>query len=113
MGDDWYHQPAGRSALPDNYFQKPSPARMWNYLQGGRDNYALDRSIGDLIASCYPDMFYLARQAREFLPRTVRVQATIDTFAPILSRSGGNVRPGLAAADIATNQFLDPSIRLR
>jgi hypothetical protein len=42
-----------------------------------------------------------------------RVRATIDTFAPILSRSGGNVRPGLTAADIATNEFLDPSIRLR
>ena len=41
-----------------------------------------------------------------------RVQATIDTFAPIVARSGAQPKPGLTAADIATNQFLDPSIRL-
>jgi hypothetical protein len=41
-----------------------------------------------------------------------RVQSTIDTFAPILAGSGSAVRPGLKAADIATDQFLDPSIKL-
>lgn len=45
---------------------------MWNYLQGGKDNYALDRSAGDAMASAQPDSFYLARQAREFLSRAVR-----------------------------------------
>ncbi|WP_331532508.1 ABC transporter substrate-binding protein [Pseudonocardia sp.] len=42
----------------------------------------------------------------------VRVQATIDTFAPILARSGAGVRPGLKASDIATPQFLNPAIKL-
>ncbi|GAA5159326.1 nitrate ABC transporter substrate-binding protein [Pseudonocardia eucalypti] len=41
-----------------------------------------------------------------------RMQATIDTFAPILTRSGASVRPGLTAADLATARFLDPSITL-
>jgi hypothetical protein len=41
-----------------------------------------------------------------------RVQSTIDTFAPILASGGTTLRPGLKAADIATNQFVDPSIKL-
>ncbi|HWN35406.1 MAG TPA: hypothetical protein VNP03_21830, partial [Pseudonocardia sp.] len=41
-----------------------------------------------------------------------RVQAIIDTFAPILTGSGSALRPGLKAADIATDQFIDPSIKL-
>ncbi|WP_064745180.1 hypothetical protein [Pseudonocardia acaciae] len=42
-----------------------------------------------------------------------RVQATIDTFAPILARDGARVRPNLKAEDIATNRFLNPTIRTR
>ncbi|HEY4007671.1 MAG TPA: SAM-dependent methyltransferase [Pseudonocardia sp.] len=83
MGDGWHQQPAGRPALPENYFQKPSPARMWNYLQGGKDNYPLDRSAGDAMAAAQPDSFYLARQARRFLSRAVRsvaVEAGVRQF---------------------------------
>jgi hypothetical protein len=42
-----------------------------------------------------------------------RLQATIDTFAPLLSASGAAVRPGLTAADLATARFIDPTVRLR
>jgi hypothetical protein len=41
-----------------------------------------------------------------------RVQRTIDTFAPILTAGGAQVKPHLTAADIATNQFLDASLRI-
>jgi hypothetical protein len=41
-----------------------------------------------------------------------RVQRTIDTFAPILTAGGAQVKPHLTAADIATNQFLDTSLRI-
>jgi hypothetical protein len=41
-----------------------------------------------------------------------RVQDTINTFAPLLRQAGAAVKPGLAATDIATNEFLDPAIRL-
>jgi hypothetical protein len=40
----------------------------------------------------------------------IRVQNTINTFAPILTATGAHVRPNLTAADIATNRFLDPTI---
>jgi hypothetical protein len=55
--------------LADDYFQKPSQARVWNYLQGGKENYPLDREVGDAMAAAYPDMFYHARQCREFVLR--------------------------------------------
>jgi len=41
-----------------------------------------------------------------------RTQSTIDAFAPILAGSGAAVRPGLKAADIATDRFVDPSIKI-
>jgi hypothetical protein len=45
---------------------------MWNYLQGGTDNYSIDREAGDAYAGPYPEIFYLAGQVRQFLERTVR-----------------------------------------
>lgn len=66
----------GLPALPSDYFAKPSPARMWNYLQGGKDNYPLDRRAGEIMAASYPDIFYLARQCRLFLARAVRLVAS-------------------------------------
>src|SRR5882757_4779757 len=41
-----------------------------------------------------------------------RTQATIDAFAPILTSSGAAVRPGLKAADLATDRFIDPTIKI-
>ena len=64
-----------KPALPDDYFRKPSPARLWNYLQGGKDNYQLDRDAGDQMAARYPAVFDMARQARFFLMRGVRYLA--------------------------------------
>lgn len=42
-----------------------------------------------------------------------RVQSTADTFGPVLKSSGGKVKDGLQASEIATGQFIDPSITLR
>jgi S-adenosyl methyltransferase len=56
-------------ALPEDYFHTPSPARMWNYLQGGKDHYQIDRDAGDAMASADPDIRYLARQSRLFMNR--------------------------------------------
>ncbi|MDQ1679229.1 MAG: hypothetical protein QOI42_88 [Frankiaceae bacterium] len=41
-----------------------------------------------------------------------RVQSVIDTFAPGLKSGGAAVKDGLKAADIATSEFLDPSIKM-
>jgi hypothetical protein len=71
--------------LPANYFDHPSPARVWNYWSGGKDNYPVDREVGDLVSSMYPGILAMAGQAREFLIRTV----------------------GFLAAEVGIRQFLD------
>ena len=50
----------------------PHSARVWNYWLGGKDNFAVDRELGDQIRQVYPDIVEVARTARGFLVRAVR-----------------------------------------
>jgi hypothetical protein len=46
-------------------------ARIWNYWLGGKDNFAVDRAVGDEILGILPDVADLARASRGFLTRSV------------------------------------------
>jgi len=46
-------------------------ARIWNYWLGGKDNYPVDREVGDQILGMLPDVARLARASRLFLNRVV------------------------------------------
>lgn len=46
-------------------------ARVWNYWLGGKDNYPVDREVGDFVAEVYPAIVTAARADREFLRRAV------------------------------------------
>jgi len=50
-------------------------ARVWNYLLGGKDNFAADRATGDLILKLFPGIAHVARVQRRFLGRAVRYLA--------------------------------------
>jgi hypothetical protein len=50
----------------------PQTARIWNYWLGGKDNYEVDRQVGDDILKVIPDMAAMARATRQFLIRAVR-----------------------------------------
>jgi len=50
----------------------PHSARFWNYLLGGKDNYQVDRDIGDYVQERFPRMVTVARESRSFLSRAVR-----------------------------------------
>jgi S-adenosyl methyltransferase len=50
----------------------PHSARVWNYWLGGKDNYEVDRAVGDAVAKTFPAITTLARQGRQFLNRAVR-----------------------------------------
>ncbi len=50
----------------------PHAPRIWNYWLGGKDNFAVDREIGDRMAAMYPDIVRLAIADRAFLGRAVR-----------------------------------------
>jgi O-methyltransferase involved in polyketide biosynthesis len=53
----------------------PQTARIWNYWLGGKDNYAVDRQVGDEILAVMPDLIEIARGSRAFLARAVRFLA--------------------------------------
>src|SRR4029453_8576562 len=50
---------------------RPSSARVWNYLLGGKDNFAIDREVGDQISAAFPAIAAVAREQRKFLIRAV------------------------------------------
>ena len=49
----------------------PSSARVWNYLLGGKDNFAVDRAMGDQIREVFPEIVVVAQEQRKFLVRAV------------------------------------------
>ena len=50
-------------------------ARFWNYLLGGRDNYAVDREAADQILRLIPSLRDTVRAERRFLIRAVQYLA--------------------------------------
>src|ERR1700678_4676090 len=50
-------------------------ARVWDYWLGGKDNYPVDREVGDRIEELLPDIVRAARADRVFLGRVVRYLA--------------------------------------
>jgi S-adenosyl methyltransferase len=53
----------------------PQSARIWNYWLGGKDNYPVDRQVGDDFRDLYPPIVDIARAQRHFLARAVRFMA--------------------------------------
>jgi hypothetical protein len=53
----------------------PQTARIWNYWLGGKDNFPVDRQVGDQILEAFPAIVQNARASRAFLARTVRYLA--------------------------------------
>jgi S-adenosyl methyltransferase len=53
----------------------PQTARIWNYLLGGKDNFAVDRIVGDEISAALPQLAENARLSRAFAARAVRYLA--------------------------------------
>lgn len=49
----------------------PHSARWWNYLLGGKDNFAADRMVGDAVVAQMPEIRDIARAGRGFLDRAV------------------------------------------
>jgi hypothetical protein len=49
----------------------PHSARIWNYWLGGKDNFAIDRAVGDQVRAMFPDIALVAQVQREFLVRAV------------------------------------------
>ena len=80
--DEWPGESGGRTAR-DIDVSTPSPARLYNYYLGGKDNFAADREAAEAILAVMPEGRRVARENRSFLRRVVRhlaVEAGIRQF---------------------------------
>lgn len=50
----------------------PNIARMYDYMLGGKDNFAVDREAAERSARAVPQLPWFARENRKFLGRVVR-----------------------------------------
>jgi hypothetical protein len=51
---------------------RPNVARVYDYLLGGKDNFAADRALGDKVIEALPDVHLGVQQQRAGLRRVVR-----------------------------------------
>ncbi|MEV5703655.1 SAM-dependent methyltransferase [Actinoallomurus sp. NPDC052274] len=87
----------------------PHAPRIWNYWLGGKDNFAVDREVGDRMAQMYPDIVRLARADRAFLGRAVRHLVVEEGIRQFL-----DIGTGLPTADNTHQvaQALAPEARI-
>ncbi|NEA22617.1 SAM-dependent methyltransferase [Actinomadura bangladeshensis] len=65
---------------------RPSPARVYDYLLGGKDNYSVDRQAAEHFLSEWPAIAANARANRAWMVRVVRFlagEAGIDQFLDV------------------------------
>src|SRR3954469_8268720 len=60
---------------PDIDVSRPSSARVWNYLLDGKDNFAVDRELGEALRSANPAIAAVAQAQRRFLDQAVTLLA--------------------------------------
>src|SRR4029077_308969 len=78
--------PGGAGVPPQLDTSEAHSARVWNYLLGGKDNFAADRPSGDLVLTTVPGIAHVARVQRRLLARAVRyrrAEAGIPHFLDI------------------------------
>jgi hypothetical protein len=98
-----------RSWVPEDVQpDRPSAARLYDYLLGGYHNFAADRAVADRLVQLFPEVGLAARVNRAFLRRAVTflVEQGCEQFLDLGSGipTVGNVH------EIA--QGLDPSARV-
>ncbi|MGW2766217.1 SAM-dependent methyltransferase [Streptomyces sp. NPDC001275] len=68
---------------------KPSIARVYDYLLGGKDNYAVDREIGDVFKRDLPGSVAIAFANRAALTRAVREIVTTTDVRQFIDLGSG------------------------
>ena len=66
---------AASQVPPEINTNVPQTARIWNYWLDGKDNFPVDRQVGDQILEAFPAIVENARASRAFLARAVRYLA--------------------------------------
>jgi S-adenosyl methyltransferase len=98
---------------------RPTPARMYDYFLGGKDNFAVDREAAEHVLALAPETRRIARENRAFLRRAVHflaAEAGIRQFIDIGAGlpTQGNVHEIARATDPTTRVVYvdnDPIVR--
>ena len=88
--------PPAETAPPGININVPHSARIYDYWLGGKDNFAVDRAVGEAMIKAIPGMRYMAGENRKFVHRAVRdlvAKEGIDQFLDI--GTGIPTRPNL------------------
>jgi hypothetical protein len=59
-------------APPGVNINVPHSARIYDYWLGGKDNFAVDRAVGEAMIQAIPGMRYMAKENRKFVHRVAR-----------------------------------------
>ena len=62
-------------AEPDFDTTVAHPARVWDFLLGGKDNFPVDKATAEQALAVAPELRVMAREYRAFLRRAVRFLA--------------------------------------
>ena len=67
-------QPGAQDPRPptDLRLDRPTPARMYDYFLGGKDNFAVDREAAEKVKQAIPNTYEIVWENRLFLQRAVR-----------------------------------------
>ncbi|XVV17866.1 SAM-dependent methyltransferase [Actinoplanes sp. CA-131856] len=87
----------------------PHSARIYDYWLGGKDNFAVDRAVGDAMIKAIPGMRYMAGENRKFVHRAARNLVEKEGIRQFLDIGTGiPTRPNLH--EVA--QKIDPEARV-
>jgi hypothetical protein len=67
----------------------PSPARVWDYFVGGKDNFAADRALAGQLLEAVPEMPVVAQLTRQFIRRAVEELVTVYGVRQFLDIGSG------------------------
>ncbi|HEY6493480.1 MAG TPA: SAM-dependent methyltransferase [Trebonia sp.] len=75
MSEDWSQAVPDAEAIARLDTGVAHIARVYDYMLGGKDNFAVDRAAGDEFAKVMPGIMPAVREARAFLVRVVQMLA--------------------------------------
>jgi hypothetical protein len=81
--------PASLSGLPKLDTSTAHIARVYDYWLGGKDNFAVDREVGDKVLDIHPETALSVRANRGFLARAVRYLAAKEGVRQFLDVGTG------------------------
>jgi S-adenosyl methyltransferase len=87
---------SNETAPPGVNINVPHSARIYDYWLGGKDNFAVDRAVGEAMIKAIPGMRYMAAENRKFVHRAARdlvAEQGINQFLDI--GTGIPTRPNL------------------